>query len=124
MFHQAFDEGWHGGAKTIAAEKVETWGTHPKPGVPYYRRPGWVTYPNGDTKWHKYGKWGKRAKKMRTAPRKLFEKKIKELNKGQLADIDDALFEKHKERTTERVKEYEAELLAPLANPDWLGDFK
>lgn len=124
LFHQAFDEGWHGGAKSIDAEKAEIWGAHPKPGTPYYRKPGRVTYPDGETKWHKYGKWGKRANKMRPAPRKLFEKKINELNKGRLADIDDALFEKHKKNTTERVKAYEAELLAPLAHPDWLDDFR
>ena len=124
LFKQAFEEGWHGGAKTIDDDKVAVWGKHPKPGVPYYRKPGMVTYDNGVSKMHKYGKWGRRARKMRTPPRKMLLKDIKALNNGELAKIDKELYEKHKQSYQEKVKKYEAELIAPLLQPDWLDDFK
>ncbi len=60
LFQKVFMEGWHGGAERIGASE-EIWGAHPSPGVPYYRKPGFITLPDGTRKWHKWGKWGRRS---------------------------------------------------------------
>lgn len=128
LFEQAFSEGWHGGAKTIndptyGGEPAETWGYHPSPGTPYYRKPGWVTYSDGERKRHQYAKWGRRAKKMSTPPKTLLEKKIQSITKNELAAVDAKLFKEHQEKVTERVIAFETELLTPLLQPDWINDF-
>ena len=51
LFNLVFIGGYHGGAKSIADNKIEKWGMHPKEGVPYWRTP----YPN-------YTEWGYPAK--------------------------------------------------------------
>ena len=60
LFQKVFMEGWHGGAERIGTSE-EIWGAHPSPGVPYYRKPGFITLPDGTRKWHKWGKWGRRS---------------------------------------------------------------
>ena len=61
LFHTVFELGYHGGAMSIDPGKADVWGVHPAPGTPYYRKRGIVQYPNGVRKWHRYGKWGRRA---------------------------------------------------------------
>jgi len=57
-----FEEGWHGGAKSINESKAKKWHEHPEPGVPYYRAGGYVVDEDTGTRyWHRYGQWGKRA---------------------------------------------------------------
>ncbi len=124
LFYQAFNEGWHGGAKKIDSEKADIWGPHPSPGTPYYRKPGWITTEDGEAIFHFWGKWGKRARKMRMPPKKWLDKEIKRLNKSELAKIDDELYEKHAKNLQEKVIAYESELFAPLFQADWLNDFK
>lgn len=72
LFAQAFYGGWHGGASKISQGKAEQWGDHPAPGTPYYRAPGLVRSKHGGMTWHRFGKWGERAKKSDTAPYELF----------------------------------------------------
>ena len=125
LFNQAFIEGWHGGAKTINDEAAVTWGRHPAPGIPYYRKPGWVTYPDGTTKLHRYAKWSRRAARMygvpSNSPRGILMKKIANINNTTLAAIDEELFKEHRDNFVSRCREYENELLAPILNPGWLS---
>lgn len=60
LFQKVFMEGWHGGAENIGTSE-DIWGSHPSPGIPYYRKPGFVTFPDGTRRWHKWGKWGRRS---------------------------------------------------------------
>lgn len=39
IYDQMFLKGYHGGAHTIAEDKVEEWGEHPDDGTPWYRTP-------------------------------------------------------------------------------------
>lgn len=84
LFETVFMEGWHGGSKSISRDKERTWGTHPQPGTPYYRKPGNVTYPDsGVTKRHRYGKWGRVAFKSE-APYSIFEKELRSAEGGEI----------------------------------------
>lgn len=82
LFKLTFVEGWHGGAKTINEEAAETWGYHPNPGTPYYRTGGFVTYPSGITKPHRYAKWLRAhcAERMDPSPEKYFKSRIADLD--------------------------------------------
>lgn len=68
LFNLTFIEGYHGGAPGIDEKKVEKWGAHPNPGVPYYRTP----YPE-------YTEWGYRAVKSK-APMDLIDDAIDAYN--------------------------------------------
>lgn len=61
LFETVFVKGYHGGAMSISANKTDTWGSHPHPGVPYYRTRGLVSYPDGNSAWHRFGAWGEKA---------------------------------------------------------------
>lgn len=39
IYDQMFLKGYHGGAHTIAEDKIDEWGEHPKDGTPWYRTP-------------------------------------------------------------------------------------
>lgn len=61
LFNKVFMEGWHGGAEAIYSNE-EIWGSHPSSsGVPYYRKPGLITLPNGTKVWHRWGRWGRKS---------------------------------------------------------------
>lgn len=124
LFNQAFIEGWHGGAKKIGNVKAKTWGEHPFPGVPYYRRPGWITDPRtGNKAWHMWGAWGKRASRMwggpNDKPKGIFLNLVKEINDTTLAEEDDKLFEKHQKNLIDKCLQYQNEVLLPIVSPDW-----
>ena len=68
LYQTVFAEGYHGGAAGISSDKASVWGHHPSPGIPYYRRAGMVTYPDGTKKMHRYGKWGNAAVKADISP--------------------------------------------------------
>lgn len=76
LFQQAFMEGWHGGAKKINEAKADRWGQHPSTGTPYYRAPGLIRSTNGGMVWHRFGKWGARAKRSSVAPYNYFVSKM------------------------------------------------
>ncbi len=58
LFQLVFVEGYHGGSRSIKGGKAKVWGEHPNPGVPYWRRRGFV---RALGRFHKYGKWGSPA---------------------------------------------------------------
>lgn len=125
LFDQAFNGGWHGGAKTIndpthGGYPAEVWGAHPSPGTPHYRKPGVVHYPDGTTKRHQFAKWGKRAERMSEAPRLLFEKYINEANTTVLIAEDERLFEKYDKIVSKKCNDYNDNLLAEMFPVDWL----
>lgn len=71
IFETVFEEGYHGGAKTISSKKSQIWGAHPSPGTPYWRGAGLARHPRtGKRFWHKYGVWKKEAKHVNTPPLK------------------------------------------------------
>ncbi len=110
LFQKVFMEGWHGGAESIAKGKTRMWRPHPSPGTPYYRARGLVHYPRGIVKWHKYGKWGLKAKKSE-APYETFKKAFRTANDGELEQefirLDDKNFELAMERFQRRQEEIE-----------------
>ena len=63
IYDQMFLQGYHGGAHTIASEKVEQWGEHPEDGTPWYRTP----HPSRGVK-NPYNRWSSRSAKQSTAP--------------------------------------------------------
>lgn len=105
LFQKVFMEGWHGGAESIASGKAAVWGSHPSPGTPYYRRSGFVTYPNSTTKkWHKYGKWGRVA--VRTeSPYKIIEERLSAAEQAEMFAKFDEVVRKHNDRAVEKVKQ-------------------
>lgn len=68
LYQTVFVKGYHGGAASISGDKASIWGHHPSPGIPYYRRAGMVTYPDGTKKMHRYGKWGNAAVRADISP--------------------------------------------------------
>ncbi len=68
LYQTVFVEGYHGGAASVSGDKAGIWGHHPSPGRPYYRRWGMVTYPDGTTKGHRYGRWGSPAERAEVSP--------------------------------------------------------
>ena len=62
IFNLVFMQGYHGGAPSIAADKVDRWGEHPDTGVPYWRFPPkpWEDE-NGEMQ-PPYTEWGRKAK--------------------------------------------------------------
>lgn len=113
LFDKVFMHGWHGGAAGIDGGKIETWGAHPSPGTPYYRKRGKVRYPDGTVKWHKYGKWGRRAEHS-TPPASLFASYFSAAESGELQDTFDRIenenYEKAMERVSKRQEALETEI--------------
>ena len=102
LFQTVFIEGYHGGAKGISGSKSDVWGEHPDPGVPYYRRPGKVKYHDGTRKWHRYGKWGRRAVRT-TAPYTLFADALRAAKSGEIYETFDSIVHKHNDEAMKRV---------------------
>lgn len=125
LFNQAFIEGWHGGAKTINEDSAKTWGAHPFPGVPYYRKPGWVTYPNGLKKLHRYAKWSRRAERMygapSGAPKGMFLAMVHNMNETTLLSKYDEIYNEHLDNYVQDCMEYQNSLLDPIINPPWVS---
>lgn len=104
LFQTVFKEGYHGGAKTIASGKADVWGAHPSPGIAYYRKPGWVKYPNMDKKrWHRYGKWGRPAVQTKSAYRMVAED-LQRIEGGEMFDTFKRISDEHNNAAVERVK--------------------
>lgn len=61
IFDLVFMKGYHGGAPSIAADKVDRWGEHPNTGIPYWRYPPkpWEDE-NGEMQ-PPYTEWGRKA---------------------------------------------------------------
>lgn len=70
LFELVFVEGYHGGAKSISADKAKVWGEHPDGETPYWRRRGFV---RALRRWHKYGRWGRPAKKAPKSPKDMMK---------------------------------------------------
>lgn len=105
LFQKVFMEGWHGGAESIASGKAAVWGNHPSPGTPYYRRSGFVTYPNSTAKrWHKYGKWGRVAVRTKS-PYKIIEERLSAAEQAEMFSKFDEVVRKHNDRAVEKVKQ-------------------
>lgn len=104
LYETVFKEGWHGGAKSIASGKADVWGAHPSPGTPYYRRGGWVKYPNSSKKkWHRYGKWGRVAKHSK-APYVMISDELQDTMGGEMFSVFKELVHKHNEDAMEIVR--------------------
>ncbi len=103
LYQTVFQEGWHGGAKTIDDGKTDIWGRHPSPGVAYYRKPGWVKYPGNEKKeWHRYGKWGRRA--VRTeAPYYMISRELRAIEGTEMFAKFKEISNKHNEAAMQRV---------------------
>ena len=107
LFNKVFMEGWHGGAESISEGKTDIWGTHPSQGTPYYRKPGFVRYPNPTkTKWHKYGKWGKVAKRT-TAPYTIIEEKLKVAEGAEIFKKFKDISQRHNDKAVKKVEQEE-----------------
>lgn len=105
LFDTVFLEGWHGGAKTISSDKSAVWGTHPNPGVPYYRTRGMVTYPDsGVTKSHRYGKWGGVAFRSQS-PYQLFNTQLQIDDDGVMYETFHEIANRHWESTSQKIQD-------------------
>lgn len=95
LFDIVFKQGYHGGAPSIAPGKSEIWGEHPDVGTPYYRRGGFVRYPGSSKKkWHRYGRWGRRAVKTKS-PYVMMYDWLSEAEGGEIYDAFKAIQTKH-----------------------------
>ena len=80
LFETVFIQGYHGGAMSISSG-ADIWGAHPHPGVAYWRTKGMVTYPDGTTKLHKYGRWkSEKAAQKNPSPYKDISEQISSLD--------------------------------------------
>ncbi len=91
IFHTVFEMGFHGGARKISAQKAKKWGQHPQPGVPFYRRRGFVTADNGKKINHRWGRWfpATSPAKSSLSPKSQFIKETEDLG-----DVGGELYEK------------------------------
>lgn len=102
LFDTVFVEGWHGGAKSINAAAAATWGAHPSPGVPYYRRGGIVIGKNGKRFYHKYGKWGRQA--VRTeSPYQKISTDLSSAERGELYEMFKSIGDKYNEEAVAKI---------------------
>lgn len=86
LYETVFEQGWHGGARSIASDKTEVWGAHPSPGTAYWRTRGKVKYP-GATKYkmHRYGRWYRTpAARMRPSPSELLVDWLEDADRNEL----------------------------------------
>lgn len=121
LYKTTFVEGWHGGAKKIAPEKVATWGAHPNPGHPMWRTRGWVTYPDGERKIHRYGSWkvDKLPGRLKPSPQKRFEKYMREAEK-ELKDLKKQLHDEHVPQIKKERRAVKQALFNEYFWPSWL----
>lgn len=103
LFEKVFMEGWHGGAEGIDGSKEGTWGAHPSPGTPYYRKGGMIPLKSGRVIWHKYGKWGRKAVKT-TSPAKMFADRFAAADAGELDDAFIRIMDSHYDKAEERIQ--------------------
>lgn len=54
IYQYMFEQGYHGGANTIASNKVQQWGEHPHNGQPWYRTAPAIFEKPPYTRWSKY----------------------------------------------------------------------
>ena len=120
MYNLIFVEGWHGGADKIDPDKAETWGYHPSPGVPHYRRPGVVVYPNGVAKHHPFARWGNAAVRDENSPLETFIMLSQAWQENELEEDADKLHKKHMEEVINRKKAIEAILAYKYLWPPWI----
>ena len=114
LFDLVFKEGWHGGARSISVKKEEIWGSHPEPGKAYYRKGGWVKYPGSSgKKWHKYGKWGRRAFKSKSAYAMVSED-LQRSEAGEIYDEFKRISDRHNDEAMKRVYAKLPELKAQI----------
>ena len=103
IFDQVFVHGYHGGAPSIDSGKAEIWGKHPDPGTPYYRKPGFVKYPNSNRrKWHRYGKWGRKAIQTK-APIKMVYDELSIAEGGYILDKFKEISQKYNDEAVQGV---------------------
>lgn len=114
LFDIVFKQGYHGGAPSIDSSKAEIWGEHPDPGTPYYRRGGYVKYPGSDKrKWHRYGRWGRRAVRTK-APYVMMYEWLSEAEGGEMFDAFKAMQEKHFNDAIPKVSAKISELMKTI----------
>lgn len=114
LFENVFVNGYHGGSTKIAGSKESIWGAHPAPGVPYYRKPGFVTI-NGKRKWHIYGAWGKRAY-VSESPQKYIYRNLIKAESGAMHDELYKLAHKHNDVAVDRVKKEIPQIISEVFN--------
>lgn len=101
LYQTVFVEGYHGGASSISGSKSAIWGSHPSPGTPYYRAPGWVKYPGeSKKKWHKYGKWGRRSVHS-LSPYRIISTNLSIAENGEMLDKLSQLVHEYNDRAVE-----------------------
>lgn len=101
LFQKVFMEGWHGGAENISTG-ADMWGDHPSPGIPYYRKPGLVTSPNGNKKWHRWGKWGRKSVQT-VAPATIMYNKLLSAEHGDLHSKLIEIVNKHNGEAMQKI---------------------
>ncbi len=121
LYDTTFVEGWHGGAKKIAPDKAETWGAHPSPGRPMWRTRGWVTYPDGERKIHRFGVWkvDKKPPRLKPSPQRRYEKYMHEAEK-ELRELKQQLHTKHAKQIIKERKAMKRTLFNEYFWPSWL----
>lgn len=110
LFEKVFMHGWHGGAEGINSNE-EMWGNHPSPGTPYYRKPGFITLPDGTRVWHRWGQWGKRAVKT-TPPADILYDSLVRAEYGDLREHAKEIFYRHNDEMVQYVNQ---EIMPALA---------
>lgn len=96
LFGTVFKLGYHGGARGISSRLSDVWGQHPASGVAYYRTGGWVRYPGASVKrWHRYGKWGKKAEKAKKSIYKMMIEDLSEAEAGEMVVEFRTIADKH-----------------------------
>lgn len=98
LFNDVFIEGYHGGARSINANAAKIWGQHPNPGVPYYRKHGFVKLPGSKKrKFIKYGLWGSPAIPT-DSPYSLIADEIDRAAGGEIFEEFKRIMDKHAEK--------------------------
>ena len=84
IYDQMFLQGYHGGAHTIAPEKVEQWGAHPDPEsqTPWYRTP----HPSRGEK-NPYSRWSSRSAAQSTPPADDIREQLQQYEDGKASTI-------------------------------------
>lgn len=104
LFEKVFMHGWHGGAEAIYSNE-ELWGSHPSTsGVPYYRKPGFITLPNGAKVWHRWGQWGKRAVQT-IAPAEILYNSLVSSEYGEMRKKAEEIFRKHNDDMVDYINQ-------------------
>ena len=87
IYEWMFEKGYHGGAHTIAQNKIDQWGEHPRNGTPWYRTAPPIFENPSYTRWSKYPAY----KKIGMPPAARIEKELNDYQKGKSKLINKGL---------------------------------